>query len=406
MPSKKVTVDTPSSSLYDFFGLFYNNDARRSNECNLSSGTINPETNECELCLNPNNCNCIIDTQTFDTSCDDFCIGDDYDYCGRIFCSADVGGTSSCEGSDISASDDNGGGGERTMISISISCDMTRVCTCFAKFGGGECAACDGAGDGIDCSNVRVVGDDGDDISGPCINAGSCKDTSTTPPPSPEPGEGLPRSYRTDATFLDEVQRMTLPEASKLAGVPMGAAVPDNAKGRSWSLETQKEHVPSHYNVIVVENGMKHSNLLEDESILGIYNFTNADAIIDHARLVGADVRGHVLIWGRGRGTTYPEALAVQVEQSGGRGSMVNLFVYKCMRAASTPPINQPSQPSIPTKYTTSSYPSYYAILSLLASTSSITSKASNSLPNLHGPVRKRTMHAIYILPSYMQQYI
>ena len=109
---------------------------------------------------------------------------------------------------------------------------------------------------------------------------------------------------------------MTLPEASKLAGVPMGAAVPDNAKGRSWSLETQKEHVPSHYNVIVVENGMKHSNLLEDESILGIYNFTNADAIIDHARLVGADVRGHVLIWGRGRGTTYPEALAVQVEQS------------------------------------------------------------------------------------------
>lgn len=336
-------------------------------------------------------------------SCDDFCIGSNY--CGTIFCSADVGGTSSCEGSDIIASDD----GEETMISISISCDMTRVCSCVAEFGGGECAACDGAGDGIDCSNVRVVGDDdgGDDItSGPCINAGSCKDVSTTPPLSPEPGEGLPRSYRTDATFLDEVQRMTLPEASKLAGVPMGAAVPDNAKGRSWSLETQKEHVPSHYNVIVVENGMKHSNLLEDESILGIYNFTNADAIIDHARLVGADVRGHVLIWGRGRGTTYPEALAVQVEQSGGRGSMVNLFVYKCMRAASTPPINQPSQPSIPTKYTTSSYPSYYAILSLLASTSSITSKASNSLPNLHGPVRKRTMHAIYILPSYMQQYI
>jgi hypothetical protein len=136
--------------------------------CNLSSGTINPETNECELCLNPNNCNCIIDTQTFDVSCDDFCIGDEYDYCGTIFCSADVGGTSSCEGSDISASDDDGGGEERTMISISISCDMTRVCTCVAEFGGGECAACDGAGDGIDCSNVRVVGDDGDDItSGP-----------------------------------------------------------------------------------------------------------------------------------------------------------------------------------------------------------------------------------------------
>ena len=42
---------------------------------------------------------------------------------------------------------------------------------------------------------------------------------------------------------------------------------------------------------------------------------TNA-AIVDHAVSVRAQVGGHALIWGRGRGQTYPEEVAVQVEQS------------------------------------------------------------------------------------------
>lgn len=109
---------------------------------------------------------------------------------------------------------------------------------------------------------------------------------------------------------------MTLPEASNIAGVPIGAAVPDNVAGREWSLDVQEKYVPSQYNMIVVENGMKWNSLIEDPDVLGIYNYTNADAIVDHAVSVGASVRGHTLIWGRGRGKTYPEVVAVQVEQS------------------------------------------------------------------------------------------
>ena len=78
----------------------------------------------------------------------------------------------------------------------------------------------------------------------------------------------------------------------------------------------------------------------------------------------------------------------------------------KCMRAASTPPINQIYYLLLSLLFMPSS-------LSLLTSTSSIVSKVSTSLPNLHGPVRKRTMYAISTLPSLvlvanisiMQQY-
>ena len=92
----------------------------------------------------------------------------------------------------------------------------------------------------------------------------------------------------------------------------MGADVADNAGGRLWSLDSRRSGYHRIQYVIVVENGTKWPN----SGALGEYNFNSADAIVDHAVSVRAQVGGHALIWGRGRGQTYPEEVAVQVEQS------------------------------------------------------------------------------------------
>jgi len=273
--------------------------------CSLSGGTISNITALCELCVSPVNCGCIMDTNSFDITCSDFCLGD---YCGEVNCSAGTTG-SNCGGELIAVGVVEVTGDD--IVDISFQCDVTRTCTCTAKYGvkGEECAECVGAGEGVDCSNVATANGD----EGPCVNAGLCVDETVTGSPTPEP-VSFPRPYRSDEDFLAKVDEMTLPEASKMAGIPIGAAVPDNAGGREWSLDMQKKYVPSVYNMIVVENGMKWNNLLLDPDLLGLYNYTNADVIVDHAVSVGAQVRGHVLIWGRGRGTTFPEALALEVE--------------------------------------------------------------------------------------------
>jgi len=112
--------------------------------------------------------------------------------------------------------------------------------------------------------------------------------------------------------------------------------------------------------------------------------------------------------WASGRGEGAKDDTTINHQR--GRGSMVHLFVYLLLYQMHARSINPTNQPNI----LPSPNPSYLCHpLSLLTSTSSIVSKVSTSLPNLHGPVRKRTMYAISTLPSLvlvsnitiMQQY-
>lgn len=154
-----------------------------------------------------------------------------------------------------------------------------------------------------------------------CWNAGSCAgEVNVTSSPTPSP-IALDRPYRTDGAFRAEVERMSLPAASEAAGVLVGGAVPDSSVDNA--IDLMKTHVPSHYNLVVAENDMKWNRLLVDEDVLGEYNFSFADEIVDYANGVGAEVRGHVLIWGRVKGTTYPEVVATQVEASGNPSAML-----------------------------------------------------------------------------------
>mmetsp|Transcript_15964 Transcript_15964/g.34701 ORF Transcript_15964/g.34701 Transcript_15964/m.34701 type:complete len:357 (+) Transcript_15964:1046-2116(+) len=68
--------------------------------------------------------------------------------------------------------------------------------------------------------------------------------------------------------------------------------------------------------MVVGENNMKWNRLLVDEAFYDEYNFTEADVMVSAATNANVSVRGHVLIWGRSPGSTYPESVLTAVQAS------------------------------------------------------------------------------------------
>ena len=260
--------------------------------CGFAGGTVDADSGVCIICLSEENC-CELDASTYAVSCSNFCTTTVFQNakqtaCGTAFC-APQGIESVCTASIPFTPD--------LVLDLSFNCASGGICACnVATWNGQDCTSCDGPGGGYDCTNVNGPVKE---VSGE--NGGGEGGTSPT--------SDLPRPYLDDPTFQSAVADKSLPNASNEAGVPIGAAI---STGRA-KLE---DYVPSEYNYVVAENSMKWNKLLADGETLGLYNFTEADALVDYARGVKAELRGHVLIWGRFRGTTYPEAVALAVEQS------------------------------------------------------------------------------------------
>lgn len=270
--------------------------------CDLSAGTWDENVGICTVCVDGVNCGCVLDTNSFVITCDSYCV--DLANCGTASCQGGVTETL-CQATVPVA--DSG------TLRLSWTCSVAGACSCDqATWNDEDCAVCNASlGQPVeyDCTNVV---DASGLVAGPCHNAGTCAtDMGGTMAPTPAPLD-LDRSYRTDASFRAKVASMTLPQASAAANIPIGAAIPDGDLG----LKELAEFVPSHYNMVVGENLMKWNRLLVNETVYDEYNFTGADAMVSAAKSANAVVRGHVLIWGRSPGSTYPESVLTTVQAS------------------------------------------------------------------------------------------
>ena len=200
-------------------------------------------------------------------------------YCGKAKCILE-GLTIQCESS-IPILDH--------ILKFSATCTIELSCVCNGVTWDEEpCSSCEGAGDGYDCQNVL----------GPLKLYAKPLDPV--------------RSYRNNLFFSMAVNSKTLPEASKAAGIPIGGAVHQTR----WPYRDQ--FFPRHYTSLTPSNWMKWPALLQDRSVLGVYNFTVADEVVDFAVSSGIQLRGHCLIWPVRAGDEYryPTVVTMQVNAS------------------------------------------------------------------------------------------
>jgi len=118
-----------------------------------------------------------------------------------------------------------------------------------------------------------------------------------------------PRSYARNYLNAPAPESGALARIAIENGFFIGAAInksvnPDYAK-----------LVPREYNSITPENATKWRQMLVKGRI-GEYDFSEADAIVNHAVENGVRVRGHTLVWGKFSGRTYPKALDQRIAEA------------------------------------------------------------------------------------------
>ena len=254
--------------------------------CPVVGGTFD-ESGTCIVCLSDN---CLVLADDLSAYSEEFCTTAPYPtmfervtYCGTASCYLESLFAIQCQAS-FPILDH--------VLEGTTTCDLSLNCDCNGMTWDGQaCSSCSGAAEGYDCQNV----------GGPVVTA-----------PARVAAADVPRHYRNDWFFQLAVDEMSMSEASRAAGVPIGGAVGENG----WDADFVSNFVPGHYTSITPTNEMKWLQLLRDEAILGDYDFTKADRYVDFAVASGVQIRGHVLVWGVKPDKTYPQAVKTQVEAS------------------------------------------------------------------------------------------
>jgi endo-1,4-beta-xylanase len=118
-----------------------------------------------------------------------------------------------------------------------------------------------------------------------------------------------PREYPRNYLTQSIAESPTLAELATEKGFFIGAAI------NKSSNPAYSRMVPKEYNSITPENATKWRQMLAN-GVMGEYDFTEADAIVDHAVADGVRVRGHTLVWGKFSGRTYPKELDARVNDA------------------------------------------------------------------------------------------
>ena len=94
---------------------------------------------------------------------------------------------------------------------------------------------------------------------------------------------------------------LSLAETATRAGFWIGAAVPGDVD------DPRMNAVPTHFNSITAERTMKWGELAQE---VGVYDFSEADGLVDFAAQKGLRLRGHTLVWGKFPGSGHPANLS------------------------------------------------------------------------------------------------
>src|SRR5215472_15357251 len=102
-------------------------------------------------------------------------------------------------------------------------------------------------------------------------------------------------------SFLPNVAGQSLREEADRGGILVGTAVrPDQLSEPAYASTLARE-----FNRLEAENVMKWAVIRPER---GIFDFSQADRIVNFARTHGMKVRGHVLVWGQSNPAWLAEA--------------------------------------------------------------------------------------------------
>lgn len=261
--------------------------------CSIVKGVWDETTQTCTIC-NDEGVNCFdVDTYKLYMFSDNFCIGEDYTYCGTSECQASATITE-CEVTIPNFYADN------LTLRMNATCPSNKVCMCRGlTLNGEECNACVAGLESrtkFDCSNIQ------EDI---CWEAGSCSTETSSPTESPLI---LDYSYRSNIT-LQNNQKTLIEAASNAGDILIGASV------NPISADAMISYINNGHYDLAVPGNIKWNYFVKETNFRD-FDFSITDALVTKLVEAGAIIQGGDLISGRTNGILIPEQVVTEVQNS------------------------------------------------------------------------------------------
>lgn len=122
-----------------------------------------------------------------------------------------------------------------------------------------------------------------------------------------------PHSNKYENDFSDDKytsDKSTLKQIAEKKHIYIGTIASNNFKESNFCKVT-----PKHFNSVTVENELKWGHM-SSKNIVGEYDFSTADEIINYCKEHNCRIRGHVLVWGRVPGKSYPIEVDELIQKS------------------------------------------------------------------------------------------